>query len=117
MGVHHSYMFDWKKREGVAQAGSWTASTLFPVQPMYDAQTGHINAILVNNPHASLHVFPLGWWEGPFINMLFCKVLCFTLFLLISFKLKFLFFAELVQRQRMWLQRYEHLDDHALLLP
>jgi len=75
MGIHHSYMFDWESKRA-SNGGPWTASTLFPIQPMYDATTGHINAILVNNPHASIHVFPIGWWEGPFINYLFCKNWC-----------------------------------------
>jgi hypothetical protein len=46
MGIHHSF--------DLAAAGrnTWNASTLVPVQPMYDAERHTINAILFNVPHA-----------------------------------------------------------------
>lgn len=93
MGIHHS--FDLAAFGG----NSWNASTLVPVQPMYDAQRHTINAILFNMPHAeyvrlywpsappqqirsisltiiSLQTEPIGMFEGPFTNGLFCKNWC-----------------------------------------
>jgi len=71
MGIHYAYTLG----GNVGQSGKWNSTSLFPIMPMYDAQTGNINAILVANPHLA-NVFPLGWWEGPFINMLMCKNWC-----------------------------------------
>jgi len=71
MGIHHSYI---SGRSGAN--GPWKSANMLPIQPMYDSTTGHINAILVQNPHPSTHVTPIGDWEGPFINMLFCKNWC-----------------------------------------
>jgi len=71
MGIHHSYIYG---RSGAN--GPWSVSNLFPIQPMYDSNTGHINAILVQNPHATTHVMPFGFWEGPFINPLMCINWC-----------------------------------------
>jgi len=73
MGVHHSFIWG---RNGTT--GPWKAGKMLPVQPMYDATGGHINAILVQNPHPSTHITPVGDWEGPFINALFCKNWCST---------------------------------------
>ncbi|ELR15098.1 uncharacterized protein ACA1_215700 [Acanthamoeba castellanii str. Neff] len=69
MGIHHS--FDLAAFGG----NSWNASTLVPVQPMYDAQRHTINAILFNMPHAE-YTEPIGMFEGPFTNGLFCKNWC-----------------------------------------
>lgn len=94
MGIHYSY--------DLAAPGSisWNASTLLPVQPMYDAKRATINAVLFNIPHweyvrirSSLHTHqsvkidplsylqpiqtePIGEFEGPFPNNLFCWNWC-----------------------------------------
>jgi len=70
MGIHYSYVF------GGSPQGPWNASSLFPLLPMYDPISGHINAVLIGNPHGSLHVTPVGWWEGPFVNAFMCKNWC-----------------------------------------
>jgi len=69
MGIHHAYdlnapgnqTFDW--------------NSLVPIQPMYDAVTNNLNAVLVNVPSLQ-DVEPFGEMEGPFINLLFCKNWC-----------------------------------------
>jgi len=71
MGIHYSYIYG---RSGTN--GPWSIANLFPIQPMYDSSSGHINALLVQNPHATTHVTPFGAWEGPFINLLMCKNWC-----------------------------------------
>jgi len=72
MGIHYSMNLG-----GPLGKGNWNASSLFPIMPMYDAQSGNINAILIANPHLA-NAFPLGWWEGPIPNILMCKNWCST---------------------------------------
>eukprot|EP01129_Flabellula_baltica_P012695 TRINITY_DN5770_c0_g1_i1.p1 TRINITY_DN5770_c0_g1~~TRINITY_DN5770_c0_g1_i1.p1 ORF type:complete len:271 (+),score=28.17 TRINITY_DN5770_c0_g1_i1:211-1023(+) len=69
MGIH--YALD------VAKPGSqtWNANSLFPLMPMYDSVRGNLVAILIANPRVE-RVYPLGGWEGPFPNFLFCKNWC-----------------------------------------
>lgn len=69
MGTHYNYDLSAPGRQ------TWNSSTLFYVTPMYDHDTGPINAILVSTPHVA-KVWPLGPWEGPFPNPLFCKNWC-----------------------------------------
>jgi len=53
----------------------YNQSTLFPVIPMYHAQDGRLNAVLVNIPHLA-DITPFGPWEGPNPSVLFCKNCC-----------------------------------------
>jgi len=69
MGTH------WALNAVKAGGSTFNASTLFPIMPMYDSDTGHINAILVNSPHVN-KIWPFGGWEGPFPNFLMCKNWC-----------------------------------------
>ncbi len=92
MGIHHAF--------DLAAPGkqTWNASTLVPVLPMYDAKTQRINSILFNVWNlqwvscklfilmycyslalimvGGSQVEPLGMYEGPFTNGLFCKNWC-----------------------------------------
>jgi len=69
MGMHHAY--------DLAAPGqqTWNATTLVPILPMYDAQNHTINAILINAPDFQI-TEPVGVFEGPFINTLFCLNWC-----------------------------------------
>lgn len=69
MGIHHAYDLN------APGSQTWNWQSLVPAQPMYDAVTGVLTAVLVNMPDAQL-VEPFGEMEGPFINMLFCKNWC-----------------------------------------
>jgi len=69
MGTHYNLDLKAPGRQ------TWNSSTLFYVTPMYDHDTGSINAILVSSPHLC-KIWPLGPWEGPFPNPLFCKNWC-----------------------------------------
>ena len=81
MGIHYAYDI---KKPGDQ---TWDANTLFPLQPMYNSESGKIVAILFTNPWfffffffvlilALERVYPLGDWEGPFLNFLYCKNWC-----------------------------------------
>lgn len=69
MGIHHAYDLNAPGNQ------TWNWQSLVPAQPMYDAVTQNLNAVLVNMPDAQL-VEPFGEMEGPFINLLFCKNWC-----------------------------------------
>jgi len=70
MGIHHAFDLNYPFSQ------SWNASSLVPVMPMYSPQTGAITAVLLASTDAQ-RIEPLfGDWEGPFINMLFCKNWC-----------------------------------------
>eukprot|EP01130_Rhizamoeba_saxonica_P006306 TRINITY_DN2513_c0_g1_i1.p1 TRINITY_DN2513_c0_g1~~TRINITY_DN2513_c0_g1_i1.p1 ORF type:complete len:290 (-),score=58.05 TRINITY_DN2513_c0_g1_i1:141-977(-) len=69
MGIHYAYDIDAPFNQ------TWQADSLFPIMPMYNAQDGLITAILINNAKTE-RVYPLGDWEGPFFNFLFCKNWC-----------------------------------------
>jgi len=69
MGIHHAYDLNFPSSQ------SWNASSLVPVMPMYSPQTGAITAVLLASSDAQ-RIEPFGEWEGPFINMLFCKNWC-----------------------------------------
>jgi hypothetical protein len=69
MGIHHAF--------DLASPGqlTWNASTLLPVLPMYDNTAGTLTAVLFAFPKVE-KVEPIGDWEGPFPNFLFCKNFC-----------------------------------------
>jgi len=67
MGQH------WAYDTAAAPNMTWEKENLFPIQPMYES--GVITAILVNAASVQ-NVYPLGIWEGPFINSLFCYNWC-----------------------------------------
>jgi len=69
MGIHHAY--------DIADPGNqtWNASTQAPVLPMYDAKRHTINAVLINVWNLQ-DIEPIGVWEGPFINSLYCLNWC-----------------------------------------
>jgi len=69
MGIHHAFDLNFPNSQ------SWNASSLVPVLPMYSAQTGAVTAVLLAATDAQ-RIEPFGDWEGPFINMLFCKNWC-----------------------------------------
>jgi len=69
MGIHHAYDLNFPGSQ------SWNASSLVPVLPMYSPQSGKITAVLLASSDAQ-RIEPFGDWEGPFINMLFCKNWC-----------------------------------------
>jgi len=69
MGIHHAYDLNFPSSQ------SWNASSLVPVLPMYSPSTGAITAVLLASTDAQ-RIEPFGDWEGPFINMLFCKNWC-----------------------------------------
>jgi hypothetical protein len=57
---------------------TWDALNMVPVLPMYlddGPNAGHIQAILIASPKFQW-VEPVGMYEGPFPNMLFCKNAC-----------------------------------------
>jgi len=69
MGTHWSY--------DVSTPGNmtWLNGNLLPVMPMF--MNGAITAVLINSPNVQT-VWPIGIWEGPFINSLFCYNWCPT---------------------------------------
>jgi len=67
MGRHWSYWND------SAPYFSGQVDQLFPVMPMYF--NGQITTFLINSPVLQ-RMEPLGIWEGPFPNLLFCKNFC-----------------------------------------
>jgi len=72
MGAHYWY--------DLASPGSmtWNADTMVPVLPMYltsGPQSGYLHAILVATPQLQW-MEPIGEYEGPFPNFLFCKNAC-----------------------------------------
>jgi len=70
MGIHHAFDLNYPSSQ------SWNASSLVPVMPMYNPQTGAITAVLLASTDAQ-RIEPLfGDWEGPFPNALFCKNWC-----------------------------------------
>jgi len=69
MGTHHAYDIAAPGRQ------TWNASTLVPILPMFDSDTGSMNAVLIAAPNLNM-VWPIGTWEGPFPNMLMCKNWC-----------------------------------------
>jgi len=75
MGNHWSYDLE------TAPEMSWEAANLLPLLPMYqnvssdNYEQGAINAFLITTP-AFQYTEPLGDWEGPFINTLFCYNWC-----------------------------------------
>jgi hypothetical protein len=70
MGIHHAFDLNYPFSQ------SWNASSLVPVMPMYSPQTGAITAVLLASTDAQRIEPVFGDWEGPFINMLFCKNWC-----------------------------------------
>jgi len=56
---------------------SWLTQNLIPIMPMYNEATGKISAFLVNVPNWQ-DTEPVGEWEGPFTNSLWCKNYCNT---------------------------------------
>jgi len=69
MGIHHAFDLN------TPHSQSWNSSSLVPILPMYSPQTGRVTAVLIASPDAQ-RIEPLGDWEGPFTNSLFCKNWC-----------------------------------------
>jgi len=54
---------------------SWLTQNLIPIMPMYNEDTAAVSAFLVNVPNWQ-DTEPVGDWEGPFPNSLWCKNYC-----------------------------------------
>lgn len=70
MGMHHQY--------DLANPGTntWNKNTLLPVTTMYSTNDGNaLVAVLFSVPESE-HYEPIGDWEGPFTNSLFCHNWC-----------------------------------------
>jgi len=69
MGTHYSYDLN------APGSSTWNVSSLVPVMPMYNVDTGFVSALLFWMPGLQ-NIEPLGDWEGPFIPTLFCGNWC-----------------------------------------
>jgi len=69
MGSHYAYDLNAPGNQ------TWNPTSLVPVLPMYSPSTGNINAILFNVWNLQW-TEPLGVFEGPFPNGLFCANWC-----------------------------------------
>jgi len=69
MGIHYSL--------DITSPGqmTWNSSTLLPVMPMYGVNDKQIKAILINSASYQ-YTEPIGEFEGPFTNGLFCLNWC-----------------------------------------
>jgi len=70
MGIHYS--FDLNAQHGKM---TWNSSSLLPIMPMYGVNDKQIKAVLIATPTYQ-YTFPLGEFEGPFTNGLFCFNWC-----------------------------------------
>jgi len=69
MGIHYAYDLNAPGKM------SWNSSSLVPVMPMYGPIDRQLKAILINTPTWQ-DTEPVGEWEGPFTNGLFCYNWC-----------------------------------------
>jgi hypothetical protein len=69
MGIHHAFDLNAPGQQ------TWNASSLVPVMPMYHPQTRAVTAGLLASTDAP-RIEPFGDWDGPFLNLLFCKNWC-----------------------------------------
>jgi len=70
MGTHYSYDL-----AGSGGRMTWNSSTLLPVMPMYGVNDYQVKAILIATPSWQ-YTYPIGSYEGPFNNYLFCFNWC-----------------------------------------